>query len=360
MDAPRDNLEIASQPEEKLEDDVDALFMLPLAEFIGARNDLAARLKRAGRSDDANLVKALAKPSISAWAVNQLHWRHREPFDQLLATSQRFRQAQTSHTAADVRGLLDERRKALSHLSDLATVLLRDAGYNPAPDTTHRILTTLEAISGYGAASDGPTPGRLTQDVDPPGFGSLASFVSLMPGTSTTERIVEPEKISPSQKSGSGGPAKITPSQKSVSAETKARQSASPAADVQKARQAEEALRAGISAAKVTVQEARRSLTEVQSRAQRLEAAQKKADAEAKKADAEAKKADAVARHAEKQLREAEERFKEASAASQDAAHRAQSIAAEAEEAAQAVAAANRAFEDASKELESIQKSAAR
>ena len=56
---------------------MDALFKLPLAEFTGARNDLAARLKREGRANDSNFVKALAKPSISAWAVNQLHWNHR-------------------------------------------------------------------------------------------------------------------------------------------------------------------------------------------------------------------------------------------------------------------------------------------
>src|ERR1041384_90963 len=61
-----------------LQDEVDALFKLPLAEFTSARNDLAARLKREGRANDSNFVKALAKPSISAWAVNQLHWNHRE------------------------------------------------------------------------------------------------------------------------------------------------------------------------------------------------------------------------------------------------------------------------------------------
>ena len=50
-------------------EDVDALFTLPLPEFIGARKVLAARLKKAGHGDEANQVKALAKPSISAWAV---------------------------------------------------------------------------------------------------------------------------------------------------------------------------------------------------------------------------------------------------------------------------------------------------
>ena len=42
---------IGSEAEDELEDDVDSLFKLPLAEFIGARNDLAARLKRAGRAE---------------------------------------------------------------------------------------------------------------------------------------------------------------------------------------------------------------------------------------------------------------------------------------------------------------------
>lgn len=320
---------VGSETRANLEDDVDALFKLPLAEFTGARNNLAARLKREGRANDSNLVKALAKPSISAWAVNQLHWKHREAFDRLLSTSQRFRQSQTLHTAAriaDLRGSLDARGEALSHLSDLATVLLREAGHNPTPDTIHRITTTLEALSAHATFSDGPTPGRLTQDVDPPGFESLAS---LIPGTDTTKRNEELTRVTPSQKSGS--PA------------AKTRQ-ATPADNVQKVLPGEETRRAGIAAAKVSLQEAKRSLTEAQRRAQRSEAAQKKAHAEAKKADAEA-------RQAEKDLRHAEQRFNKASAASQDAAHRAERISAEAKEAAQGVEDAEHTIEKASKEL---------
>src|SRR3989442_363610 len=231
---------IRSETKDNLEDDVDALFKLPLAEFIGARNNLAARLKRGGRADDANLVKALAKPSVSAWAVNQLYWKHRDAFDRLLATSQRFRQAQTSGTAgriADIRESLDARREVLSHLSDLVTVLLRDAGHNPTPDTIHRITTTLEAVSAHPTPSDDKTPGRLTQDVDPPGFESLASLIS---GADATERI---EKLT-----------RVTPSQKTGSAATKTRQKASPVGDIRKIRDPEETRRVRIAAAKVSLQ----------------------------------------------------------------------------------------------------------
>src|SRR5262252_7102618 len=108
---------IGRQTRDKLDDDVDALFKLPLAEFTEARNELAARLKKDGRVDDANLVKALTKPPITAWAVNQLHWNHRDAFERLLEAGQSVRKAQTSGRGiADIRESLDERGEALSHL----------------------------------------------------------------------------------------------------------------------------------------------------------------------------------------------------------------------------------------------------
>jgi DNA repair exonuclease SbcCD ATPase subunit len=337
-----DDERIESEKSANLEDDVDALFKLPLAEFTGARNNLAARLKKEGRADDSTFVKKLPKPSISAWAVNQLHWNHREAFERLLSSSQRFRQSQTSHSAArmaDLRGALDARREALSHLSDLATVLLREAGHNPTPDTIHRITTTLEALSAHATLSGGPTLGRLSEDVDPPSLASLASLISAIPGTDTTKSNEELTRITPSQKSGG------------VTAKTR---QATPTGNAQKVSKDEETRRAKIAAAKVSLQEARRSLTEAQRRAQRSEAAQKKAQAEAKKAAADA-------RQAEKNLLDAEQRLNKASAASQDAAHRAERISAETKEAAQGVEAAERAIEKASKELELLlQESAAR
>ena len=304
----------------RLEDEVDALFMLPLAQFTGARNELAARLKREGHPNESNLVKALAKPPISAWAVNQLYWQHREAFDSLLAAGQRFRQAQTAGLAGKVaRESLETRRKALLQLTDLATSLLQDAGHNPGNDTIRRVNTTLEAMSALASLSDGPTPGRLTQDVDPPGFESLASFIP-SGGTARSQKLPRP-----------------TAAKKSGSAPTIARQEATSARD---ARQREETRRAIIAAAKVSLQEAKKSLAEARAQADRSESAQKKALAEA--------------REAEKQKREAEARFKKATAASQEAAQHARAVADEAHDAAKAVDDARRALEKATKELDSL------
>lgn len=277
--------------ETRLEADLDALFRLPFAEFTAARNSLARQLKQGGRGNEADFVKALVKPSISAWAVNQLYWNHRDAFDRLIATGERFRQAQTSRLtrkAADMREALDARREALSNLSDLATALLREAGHNPTLDTIRRITTTLEAMSAYASPADGPRPGRLTHDVDPPGFESLATA-----GVATSTK-----------------------------------RKAEPAAQVRKL---EETRQARIAAAKVSLQEAKRLLNEARARAQSLEAAQRKASAEVK---------------------EAEERLEKATAASKDAGRRAGSVAAEVEEAAKAVHDSKRAVEKATKELE--------
>src|SRR5262245_43804946 len=161
-----------------IEKDLDSLFKLPLTEFTTARNDLAARLKKSGRRDEAERIKSLSKPSSSAWAVNQLYWKHRDEFNRLLATAERFTQAQESRGSdknADMRAALAERRDALAELTKIAAALLRDAGHNPTPDTLRRITTTLEALS-TGSSSTEASPGRLTDDIGPPGFESLAAF----------------------------------------------------------------------------------------------------------------------------------------------------------------------------------------
>jgi hypothetical protein len=304
----------------KPEDDVDALFRLPLAEFTGARNALAAQLKKSGRGDEAAYVKALVKPSVSAWAVNQLYWNHRDEFDQLIASGERFHKAQTSRIAAksaDMRAALDARREALTLLAEFATSLLRDAGHNPAPETVHRITTTLEAISAYASRSDAPRPGRLTQDVDPPGFELFGSSSSVAVMPKSREK-----------------PAPLTPSQKFKS------DAATKRAAADQARRAAEMRKANMADARAALQEAKRSVTEARAKIQRLESGQKKVLAEAKEA--------------EKQKREAEEHFKKATAAAEDAARRTKDVGVEAQAAAKELKDASRRVEEASRELEKL------
>jgi len=302
----------------KRDDPIDALFRLPLAEFIGARKGLAARLKRNGDTDEAHHVKGLVKPSISAWTVNQLFWNHREEFDELISTGQRFRKAQASGKMVNMREALDARREVLAQLSDLASEVLTDAGHNPSLDVLRRITTTLEALSSLNSFSGETTPGRLTQDIDPPGFDSFGSFT---PSVVTTSHAQKPQAVSSSKKSVA---ASIGIQEKSNAA-TKRDQAT---------RQAK------INVAKASLQNAKKALTLAQAQAKSLEAAQKRAEA--------------AARQAEKQKFHAEERLKKAKAASAEAAALVKNIALESAEAIEALEDARHAVENATKNLETL------
>ena len=295
-----------SKSKNDFESDVDTLFGLSLAEFTSARNALAARLKKDGRGAEAADVKALGKPSVSAWAVNQLYWNHREAFDKLIASGERFHKAQSARSAAkvtDMRAALDARRDALTKLSDLAAQVLRNAGHSPSPDTIHRVTTTLEGISAYASRDDGPQLGRLTHDVDPPGFESFGSFVAIK-----QEAVGRRQEASGRrQEAGAGGRSK------SHEARTTQR------VDVDE-RKKEEAVKEKLTAAKASLQDAKKSLTEAQARVRSLEAAKTRAQADVRQAEERLKEATKRARSVEEDLKavgrevaEAERRVENAS-----------------------------------------------
>jgi hypothetical protein len=301
--------------------DADALFQLPPAEFTAARNTLVAKLKKAGKEAEADRVKALPKPSLPAWAVNQLFWRHRKAFDTLIAAGDRFREAQSAQLAgkqADMRGPLDARREALSELSKLAAGVLRHAGHSPTPDMARRITTTLEALATYGSHPGAPPAGRLTDDIDPPGFEALAALVPQMArGKKAADgptRIIQFQQKTREPR----------PSRKKVSAEEEARR----LADERKA---------AVAAAREAIAGAERALREA-----------KKA---AEKAETELKKAAGRAKETEKEKAEIEQRYEKLQAAFETARQEARRVASEAEDAAQAVEDAERALEKAKGEL---------
>jgi myosin heavy subunit len=299
----------------KLDDDIDALFKLPLTEFVSARKALAARLKQKGLVSEAARVQALAKPSISAWTVNQLYWRHREEFEELIATGQRFHKARATGKMVNMREALDARSAALSRLANLATKTLRDAGHNPSLDILRRIGATLEALSTATSHSDRAALGRLTNDIDPPGFDAIGPFT---PSPSATKHASKAQQLRSSKKT--------------LTATSKTQPSRLSAAHQREARQAR------INAAKASLQQARKALTAARAAVKSLDAAKKKADA--------------AAQEAAKHKREAEERFKKAIAAATAAALRAESINTELTKATRELDDAERAVASATKDLE--------
>lgn len=296
--------------------DIDALYQLPLGEFTAARNALAARLKKDGHIEEARRIQALAKPSVPAWAVNQLYWRHRGAFDQLLAAGDRFRNAQRlqlAGKAADVRAPLEARREAVGALTKVAATLLRAGGHNPTPETMRRVTTTLDALATYGAHPPAPAAGRLADDIEPPGFEALAELVP-RPGQ-RGRAAGEPPRVIPFRTGGAQ-------------------------AQKKRERRPEDDRKARLQAAQAALRDAERALREARRHGEQAETALKKAAARAK--DTERKKA------------ALEARLEKATAAADQARLEARRVASAAEEAAQAIDEAERAVEHARRELHKL------
>lgn len=162
-------------------EEIDQLFALPLDEFTAARNELARRLKQEGDAEAAEQVKALAKPSVPAWAVNQLARRDPEGVRSLLNVGARLRSAQErslrgERAADELRAAQTEERELVRKLTHGAGDLLRDAGRPATGATLDRVSSTLRAAALGEPGRTLLREGRLTGEVEVSGFDAFASL----------------------------------------------------------------------------------------------------------------------------------------------------------------------------------------
>lgn len=132
------------------DDPVPALYREPIERFTAARDALAARL-REDRPAEAAAVKALRKPTVPAWAVDQLATRDPQGLRQLLDAGAEVRAAQqaalsSGRNADRLRSATLERRAVVTRLTAVAEEVLRAAGRDPSGHL-EPISATLEAAS---------------------------------------------------------------------------------------------------------------------------------------------------------------------------------------------------------------------
>jgi hypothetical protein len=158
-----------------LDSKIDDLYRQPLSTFVGARNALAKSLS----GDEAKQVRALPKPTVVPWAVNQVYWHARGAYDRLMKSGERLRKAQIAALegrSADVRAASEAHRHAIAEAVGEAERLAASSGSTPGTDALAR---TFESLS---LATDLPeSPGRLAQALQPAGFEALAG-VKPQPG----------------------------------------------------------------------------------------------------------------------------------------------------------------------------------
>jgi hypothetical protein len=160
----------SSKPDPKLEARIDDLYRGPLAEFVAARTALAKSLAGDSAKEDAKRVKALPKPTVVPWAVNQVFWHARRIFDRLIKSGEQLRTAQVAALEgrkADVRAATEAHREAVAEAVQQAERLA--VGVHPSTDA---LMRTFEALSLK--PDTGEAPGRLTKPLQPAGFEALA------------------------------------------------------------------------------------------------------------------------------------------------------------------------------------------
>jgi hypothetical protein len=162
-----------------LDEEIDRLYRLPLGEFVQARNDLAAALKKGGDPEAARRVRDLPKPSASAWAINQLYWTARPALHDLITVSDRHRRAQQAALAGDgseIPAAERDRARAIEEAIRRIRDILANSGQAASDSLMRRVAATLEALASYGSENPNPLRGRLSEDLQSPGFGALSSL----------------------------------------------------------------------------------------------------------------------------------------------------------------------------------------
>lgn len=169
-----------------LDDRIDDLYKRPLAEFTSARNALAKTLA----GDDAKRVKALAKPTVVPWAVNQLHWHARKAYDRLLDKGARLRKAQLAALSGkgDANALREATDAHRASVAEAARETNRIAG--TGAQHLDPLTRMLEALS---LATEPPEhPGRFTKALQPAGFEALAG---VKPAAAAFPRAAEKKRV---------------------------------------------------------------------------------------------------------------------------------------------------------------------
>src|SRR3954465_15780850 len=131
-------------------DDADALYGLPLEQFVPERDALAKRLRAEKRREEADEIKALRKPSVAAWAVNQAVRSQPKAARALWDAGDALVAAQDDLLAgrggpAGPRAAADGARAAVDGLLDAARGLLTSEGRGLGEGTIERVRETLHA-----------------------------------------------------------------------------------------------------------------------------------------------------------------------------------------------------------------------
>jgi hypothetical protein len=171
----------------------DHLYGVPLDEFVPERARLAKELRGAGSRADADAVAKLRKPTLPAWALNQLARGHRRDVDLLLDAGHRLREAQAGVLKGEERDAFERARKteadALARLRREAATLL---GSGASAAALAQVEQSLRAAAVSDEGRELLARGRFVKPLEAAtGFDVVAGLAG---GATTPARRREPPR----------------------------------------------------------------------------------------------------------------------------------------------------------------------
>jgi hypothetical protein len=153
------------------------LYGLPLDRFVAERGARAKELRREGHREEAASIAALRKPSVAAWAVNQLVRTQRRAVTALFAAGDALQSAQSElldgrGDAAALREAAERERAALEKLLAAARGLLSSEGHEMTAATLERVSDTLHAAALDDDARARMRDGCLDRELRHVGLGA--------------------------------------------------------------------------------------------------------------------------------------------------------------------------------------------
>jgi hypothetical protein len=176
-----------------LEQAAEELYGLPPGEFTRARDERAKAIRKEGDREAADAVKALRKPTVAAWALNQLARRRTKELQGLLSAGEELRAAQEELLGGGGRSAFQEKaaqeRELVAKLSADAASLAGEAGER-ASGLQEKVAATLHAAALDDETADELRAGRLVREREAiGGFGSVpAAAPAGAPSSKKTQR----------------------------------------------------------------------------------------------------------------------------------------------------------------------------
>lgn len=263
-----------------LEEVLDQLYAAPPEDFVRLRNEQAKALA----GSEAAQVKGLSRPTVVAWALNQLVRRFPKEVDALISAGQEVERAHRRLLSGveghQLQGAVKHRRQLLAEMEERTARILEDSGRSAEP---HRagIANTLQTASVEREAAELLRAGRFTKELPPPsGFGNLTGL-ALVPSVKTGKRE--------QARAVSARVAKVEPTgPRKAKAEDDMRQRE---AERQKEKRERETAQRALTAANERAAEARRTATANDRRAEAAERRAETAEDEATRAEERAARA---------------------------------------------------------------------